>query len=37
MSAVEKSEPSANLLLAFADLANAELEKIGGSTGRLAL
>jgi hypothetical protein len=35
--AVEKSEPTANLLLAFADLANAELEKIGASTGRLAL
>jgi hypothetical protein len=35
--AVENKEPTANLLVAFADLANAEVEKIGASTGRLAL
>src|SRR6058998_596845 len=35
--AVEEKEPTANLLLALADLANAEIEKIGPSTGRLAL
>jgi hypothetical protein len=34
--AVEK-EPTANLLLALADLAGAEVEKIGHSTGRLSL
>jgi hypothetical protein len=34
---VEKEEPTANLLLALADLANAEVEKIGASTGLLAL
>jgi len=34
---VENKEPTANLLLALADLANAEVEKIGPSTGRLAL
>ena len=35
--AVENKEPTANLLLALADLANAEVEKIGHSTGRLSL
>jgi hypothetical protein len=35
--AVENKEPTANLLLALADLANAEVEKIGQSTGRLSL
>ena len=30
-------EPTANLLLALADLAGAEVESIGASTGRLAL
>jgi uncharacterized protein DUF1552 len=34
---VENKEPTANLLLAFADLANAEVEAIGHSTGRLSL
>ena len=35
--AVENKEPTANLLLSLADLANAEIESIGPSTGRLAL
>ena len=35
--AVEKREPTANLLLSMADMANAEVEKIGLSTGRLSL
>ena len=35
--AVENKEPTANLLLAFADMANTELEQIGHSTGRLSL
>jgi hypothetical protein len=35
--AVENKEPTANLLLAFADMANAEVEQIGHSTGRLSL
>ena len=35
--AVEKKEPTANLLLAMADLAGAEVEKIGLSTGPLSL
>jgi hypothetical protein len=35
--AVENKEPTANLLVAFADLANAEVEQIGHSTGRLSL
>jgi hypothetical protein len=35
--AVEKKEPTANLLLAMADLADAPVEKIGLSTGRLSL
>jgi hypothetical protein len=35
--AVEKKEPTANLLLALADLAGAEVEKIGLSTGKLSL
>jgi hypothetical protein len=35
--AVENKEPTANLLLAFADLANAEVEQIGKSTGCLSL
>jgi hypothetical protein len=34
---VEKKEPTANLLLAMADLAGAEVESIGHSTGRLSL
>jgi len=34
---VENKEPTANLLLAFADMANTELEQIGHSTGRLSL
>ena len=34
---VETKEPTANLLLAMADLANVELEQIGHSTGRLSL
>jgi len=34
---VENKEPTANLLLALADLANADVEKMGPSTGRLAL
>jgi hypothetical protein len=33
----ETKEPTANLLLAMADLANAEVESIGHSTGRLSL
>jgi hypothetical protein len=35
--AVEKKEPTANLLLSLADLADAEVDKIGLSTGRLSL
>jgi hypothetical protein len=35
--AVDNKEPTANLLLAFADMANAELEQLGHSTGRLSL
>ena len=35
--AVENKEPTANLLLSFADMANAEVEKLGHSTGRLIL
>jgi hypothetical protein len=35
--AVENREPTANLLLSFADMANAELTQIGHSTGRLLL
>jgi hypothetical protein len=35
--AVEKKEPTANLLLSLADLADAPVEKIGLSTGRLSL
>jgi hypothetical protein len=35
--AVEKKEPTANLLLAVADFAGAEVEKLGLSTGRLSL
>ena len=35
--AVENKEPTANLLLGLADLANAEVDKIGHSTGRLSL
>ncbi len=35
--AVEKKEPTANLLLAMADLAGADVEKIGLSTGKLSL
>ena len=35
--AVENKEPTANLLLTMADMANAEVEKIGHSTGRLSL
>ena len=35
--AVQKEEPTANLLLAIGDLANVEVGKIGPSTGRLTL
>jgi hypothetical protein len=35
--AIEKKEPTANLLLAVADLAGAEVEKIGHRTGHLSL
>jgi hypothetical protein len=35
--AVEKKEPTANLLLALADLSGADVEKIGHSTGKLSL
>jgi hypothetical protein len=35
--AVENKEPTANLLLACADMANAEVTQIGHSTGRLLL
>jgi hypothetical protein len=35
--AVENKEPTSNLLLGFADLAGAEVETIGVSTGRLTL
>ena len=35
--AVEKKEPTANLLLALGDMAGAEVEKIGLSTGKLSL
>jgi hypothetical protein len=35
--AVENKEPTSNLLLAIADLAGAEVEQIGVSTGRLSL
>ena len=35
--AVENKEPTANLLLGLADLADAEVEKIGLSTGHLSL
>jgi hypothetical protein len=35
--AVENKEPTSNLLLALADLAGAEVEQIGVSTGRLSL
>jgi hypothetical protein len=34
---MEQKEPTANLLLAMGDLAGAEVEKIGRSTGRLSL
>jgi hypothetical protein len=35
--ALETQEPTANLLVALADLANTEVEQIGHSTGRLSL
>ena len=35
--AVANKEPTANLLLAFADLAGAEVESIGDSTGHLSI
>ena len=35
--AVENKEPTANLLLAFADMANADVAEIGHSTGRFIL
>src|SRR5688572_6536002 len=35
--AVDKKEPTANLLLGLADLADAEVDKIGLSTGHLSL
>jgi hypothetical protein len=34
---VSKEEPTANLLLAIAHIAGAEIEKLGASTGRLDL
>ncbi|HWV93907.1 MAG TPA: hypothetical protein VNZ24_06300 [Vicinamibacterales bacterium] len=34
---VEDKQPTANLLLGMAELANAEVEQIGHSTGRLSL
>jgi hypothetical protein len=34
---VENKQPTANLLLALGDLANAEVEQIGRSIGRLSL
>jgi len=34
---VENKEPTANLLLTMGDMAGAEVEKIGRSTGRLSL
>ena len=34
---VEDKQPTANMLLGLADLANAEVEQIGRSTGRLSL
>ena len=34
---VENKEPTANLLLAMADMAGAEVEQIGHSTGKLSL
>jgi hypothetical protein len=34
---VEHKEPTANLLVAFADLANAQVESMGASTGRLPI
>jgi hypothetical protein len=35
--AVDNKEPTANLLLKFAEMAGADVEKIGHSTGRLSL
>ena len=35
--AVENKEPTANLLLSFADMANADVDTLGKSTGRLIL
>jgi len=35
--AVEKKEPTANLLLACANMANAEITQLGHSTGILSL
>ena len=35
--AVENREPTANLLLACADMANAEITQLGHSTGILSL
>ena len=35
--AVENKEPTANLLLTFADLAGAEVDTLGKSTGHLSL
>jgi hypothetical protein len=34
---VDHKEPTANLLVAFADIANAHCDKIGASTGRLPI
>jgi hypothetical protein len=34
---VENKEPTANLLLAMGEMAGAEVEKIGRSTGKLSL
>jgi hypothetical protein len=35
--AAENKEPTANLLLALADMAGAEIESIGQSTGRFTI
>jgi hypothetical protein len=34
---VDNKEPTANLLVAFADIANANCESLGASTGRLPI
>jgi hypothetical protein len=35
--AVQNNEPTANLLLSFADMANADLEQLGKSSGRMII